>query len=275
MNLVARSLTLSLLLAMPAASFADGMADATAASASASASATPAPECFAAREVREARQSDARTLVVRLNDESRWRLALGEGCPNALWSEQPRLLSPRGQVCTGGGAWLDRGDRRCAVLDVARIDAREYADHALRARNRQPTADDLDTIVVRGKRVRGFVGSTAYCVDARHVRGWRDDGSDLVLETSPTRAGGHRYYRVEFNGVCSEMGTMTQLVLKSQVGGTAICGHPGDRAVFSRDEDELAFGAGIARRIVERGLAAQAGCSIARVYPILPGDPGG
>lgn len=268
MNLVARSLALSVMLAMPAASFAGG----TAADVP---TVAPASACFNAREVREARQSDARTLVVRLNDESRWRLALGEGCPNALWSAQPRLLSPHGQVCADGGAWLDRGDRRCAVLDVARIDAREYADHALRARNRQPTADELDTIVVRGKRVRGFVGTTAYCVDARYVRGWRDEGSDLVLETSPTRSDGHRYYRVEFNGVCSEMGTMTQLVLKSQVGGTAICGHPGDRAVFSRDEDELPFGAGIYRRIAERGLAAQAGCSIARVYPILPGDPGG
>ena len=61
----------------------------------------------------------------------------------------------------------------------------------------------------------------------------------------------------------------------ASAGGTAICGHPGDRAVFSRDEGELAFSAGIYRRIAERGLAAQAGCSIARVYPILPGDPGG
>lgn len=230
----------------------------------------PAPYCLNAREVREAHQSDAHTLALRLNDESRYRLELADACPDALAGDRPTLVSRDGWVCGSNTEYVDLGDRRCAVAGLAKIDASEYADHALRGRRRGGAVETLDTIAVRGERRRVFGGTTAYCLDARHMRGWREDGDDIVVEVSPLRSGGNRYYRVELSGQCNEMITMQTLRLESPTGGSAICGTPGDRAFFSRNEN-LSFGsAAILRPLSEGGLAAGFGCSISRVYPLLP-----
>jgi hypothetical protein len=244
---------------------------------------SPAPHCLNAREVREAHQSDAHTLALRLNDESRYRLELADACPAALVRDRPTLVSREGWVCGSNEEYVDLGDRRCAVAGLAKIDAREYADHALRGRRYASSLDasgksaldknTLETIEVRSRQQRRtFGGTTAYCLDARHMRGWREDGDDIVVEVSPLRSGGNRYYRVELAGQCSEMITMQTLRLESPTGGSAICGTPGDRAFFSRNE-ALSFGsAAILRPLSEGGLAAGFGCAISRVYPLLPDE---
>ena len=241
----------------------------------------PAPHCLNAREVREAHQSDAHTLALRLNDESRYRLELADACPAALMRDRPTLVSREGWVCGSNEEYLDLGDRRCVVAGLAKIDAREYADHALRGRRYASSVggsdardrNTLDTIEVRTRQQRRtFGGTTAYCLDARHMRGWREDGDDIVVEVSPLRSGGNRYNRVELAGQCSEMTTMQTLRLESPTGGSAICGTPGDRAFFSRNE-ALSFGsAAILRPLSEGGLAAGFGCAISRVYPLLPDE---
>lgn len=247
---------------------------------------SPAPHCLNAREVREAHQSDANTLALRLNDESRYRLELADACPAALVRDRPTLVSREGWVCGSNEEYVDLGDRRCVVAGLAKIDAREYADHALRGRRYASSLDasgqnardrnTLETIEVRTRQQRRtFGGTTAYCLDARHMRGWREDGDDIVVEVSPLRSGGNRYYRVELAGQCSEMITMQTLRLESPTGGSAICGTPGDRAFFSRNEALFFGSAAILRPLSEGGLAAGFGCAISRVYPLLPDEAAG
>jgi hypothetical protein len=233
----------------------------------------PAPHCFNAREVREARQSDAQTLAVRLNDESRYRIELADACPDALWSDRPALVSRHGWVCGSNEEYVDLGDRHCVVSGLARIDAREYAEHALRSQRRaKSNADIVATIEVRAQRRRGFAGTTANCLDTRHMRGWREDGSDIVVEMSPRRSGGNRYYRVEFGGHCSEMNSMNHMRLESAIGGNVVCGNVGDRAVFFRDDNRAPESEPFLRRIQESRLAARFGCHVSLVYPILADD---
>jgi hypothetical protein len=235
----------------------------------------PAPYCFNAREVREVHQSDARTLALRLGDESRYRLELADACPDALTGARTTLVSRDGWVCGSNEEYVDLGDRRCAVAGLAKIDAREYADHALRSRRAGRAPDTLETIAVRAERRRTFGGSTAFCLDARYMRGWREDGSDIVVEMSPMRSGGTRYYRVELAGQCTEMTTTQTLRLESPSGGSAICGTPGDRAIFARDDTVVFGNASILRPLSEGALAARFGCPISRVYPLLPHERDG
>jgi hypothetical protein len=233
----------------------------------------PAPYCFNAREVREARQSDLRTLAVRLNDESRYRIELADACPDALWSDRPQLVSRHGWICGNNAEYVDLGDRQCAIAGLARIDAREYADHVLRSQRRASgDANVLDRVEVRGQRRRGFAGTTSTCVDTRYMRGWRDEGSDIVVEMSPKRSGGNRYYRVELGGQCTEMGSMNHMRLESAIGGNVVCGNSGDRAMFFREDSSASEPSPFQRRINENGLAARFGCSVSRVYPLLPED---
>ena len=233
----------------------------------------PAPHCFNAREVREARQSDVHTLAVRLNDESRYRIELADACPDALWTDRPQLVSQHGWICGSNAEYIDAGDRQCAVAGLARIDAREYSDHVLRSRRlASGDANVLDKVEVRGQRRRGFAGTTATCVDTRHMRGWRDEGSDIVVEMAPKRSGGNRYYRVELGGHCTEAGSMHHLRLESAIGGNVVCGNAGDRAIFFREDIRSPEPASFHRRINESGLASRYGCSVSRVYPILPED---
>lgn len=234
----------------------------------------PAPYCMDAREVAEVWQADDHTMAVRLNDESRFRLHLADACPMPAHDdgEQPQLLAPGGWVCGSNEERLEIGGRQCAVSGIARIDARQFAELALDA-NRPGAADDagmLDPVVVTERRRpggRGFGGTTAYCFDARFVRGWSEAGGDLLVETSPRRSGGNRYYRVEMSQRCPQLSQGHGLRFTSAVGSSAICGHPGDRVVPTRtnlpaDED---------LRNLRPNLISAAGCPISRVYPVI--DP--
>lgn len=221
----------------------------------------PAPYCMDARAIREVRQSDPRTLAVRLHDESRFRLELVDACPAATDAGQLHLVTKDGWVWGSNDEILRVGSRDCAVAGLARIDARQYAQLAL-ASDRSDDVGTLDPVVVSGRRRRGFGGSTAYCVDARHLRSWHEDGRGLVVETSPGRAGGHRYYRVELGGSCPEAASAEELRLVSGVGLNLVCGHAGDRAVMGGDTSRNAF----QRDVGSFGLAR--GCAVTHVYPI-------
>lgn len=246
----------------------------------------PAPYCMDAREVAEAWQSDTHTVAVRLNDESRFRLELADACPVPEAGDEPRLLAPAGWVCGSNEEKLQVGGRECAVSGIARIDAREFAELASAASRRVaagPDVGSLDPVVVterRARRGRGFGGTTAYCFDARFVRGWNEDGDGLVVETSPRRSGGNRYYRVELERACPELSRYEGLRFSSGVGMAAICGHPGDRVLPVRTGTmplgttiSLAGAASIHEagdaRDTMRGVLPGSGCPIARVYPIL------
>jgi hypothetical protein len=257
-------IVVSLVLAMSA-----GIAPASDAGSSSARPPAPSPHCFDARDVREAVQSDPQTIALRLGDESRYRLELAEACPGALRRDRVKIASRHGWVCGSNEEHVTAGDRRCALSGIAKIDARQFAELALRSKRPEADGGDLETIEVRSKRRQGFGGTTAYCFDARHMRGWREDGSDIVVEVSPKRSGGHRYYRVELASSCGETTSANALRLESPTGGTAICGNPGDRAMFSVTSGGASATGTLATRFAG-SLAAQAGCAIKQVYPILP-----
>jgi hypothetical protein len=259
-------IVVSLVLAMSA-----GIAPASDAGSSSARPPAPSPHCFDARDVREAVQSDPQTIALRLGDESRYRLELAEACPGALRRDRVKIASRHGWVCGSNEEHVTAGDRRCALSGIAKIDARQFAELALRSKRPEADGGDLETIEVRSKRRQGFGGTTAYCFDARHMRGWREDGSDIVVEVSPKRSGGHRYYRVELASSCGETTSANALRLESPTGGTAICGNPGDRAMFSVTSGGASATGTLATRFAG-SLAAQAGCAIKQVYPILPAE---
>lgn len=228
----------------------------------------PAPHCFSARDVQDVQQSDPQTLALRLGDGALYRLELAESCPDAIRVQHLQLTSRQGWICGSNEEILDTGGRRCAIAGLARIDAREYAEHAKRSDRQYRNVATLETLEVRGKRRHGFGGTTDYCLDARYMRGWSEDNGNLIVEMSPKRSGGNRYYRVELGGSCSEMSLSNHMQLVSGVGTTAICGNAGDRVVFMRDENI----GGVLRPRAEGALAAQYGCAIRLVYPLLPDE---
>lgn len=229
----------------------------------------PAPYCMDAREIRETWQSADTTLVVRLNDDTRYRIELADRCPAATLDGQPRILSRGGWVCGSNQELLEAGDRHCAVAGLARIDAREFAEHALAA-HRLDGANTLEPVVVTGERARRFHGTTSYCLNTRHMRGWHEDREGLVVEMSPRRSGGNRYYRVELSGPCPDLGFMHHLRLESSLGTSVVCGNPGDRALFgdpSPSASPTAHGAdGLS--LSSTAMAVDRGCAVTRVYPL-------
>jgi hypothetical protein len=251
----------------------------------------PAAHCVDARQIRETWQSDGRTLAIRLEDDSRHRIELADDCAGANTVEQPRLLTRGGWLCGGNDELLQVDQRSCPVAGMAAIDAREFAEHA-RVANQLARSAMLDRVEVRGERIRSFAGTSAYCIAPNHVRGWNMDADGMVVEVSPRRAGGNRYYRVEMAGYCSELRETHSMELRSGMGIGAICGNPGDAVIpvasaiappspFAGDAVGIGSAALAASRsafatrrppgsigsIVSGSMAASE-CSITRVYPI-------
>ncbi|MBB1089608.1 hypothetical protein H4F99_14075 [Lysobacter sp. SG-8] len=121
----------------------------------------------------------------------------------------------------------------------------------------------MDPVKVRAPHWRDIRGATDQCVDARFLRGWREDGEGLVVEVSPRRHAGNRYYRVETVGSCPDLGGAHAIQLASRNRGAAVCGRPGDKVVLLDH--------------VSQGLAAMGtlptgafsrGCEISRVVPM-------
>ena len=129
----------------------------------------PAAHCIDARDIRETWQSADSTLAILLGDGSRHRIDLADPCPDATAGGQPQLLSRAGWLCGSNDEVLKAGERHCALAGLTRIDAREFAGHALAAR-RLDQARTLDTVLVIGPRPRRFHGTASHCLNARYLR---------------------------------------------------------------------------------------------------------
>jgi len=247
---------------LPAAVFlATAICAVTAAAASTRAPA-PAAHCLDARAMGEVRQASERTLAVLQNDGRRFRVDLKEDCPAAGADAQASVLAREGWVCGTGNEYVRSGQRLCPVAAVAEIDAKDYAALALASHRRHGDVATLDTVEVRAEKRRGFGGSVSYCLNPRYMRGWNEDGKGLVVEVSPQRSGGHRYYRVELAHSCPELFDATTIELRSGMGISAVCGNPGDVVAVV---PEMRAGEGIAR---SGGALSRISCPIASVYPI-------
>ncbi|MFC5570891.1 hypothetical protein ACFPN1_12550 [Lysobacter yangpyeongensis] len=223
----------------------------------------PAPGCLDARRMSEARQADARTLAILQDDGAAFRLDLADACPDVIATDgRANLLAREGWVCTGAPAFVADSARRCAVTAVAPIDARAYAALA-RASHGDDGVTTLDAVTVKGERAHGFAGSPAYCVDPRWMRGWSEDPTGLLIEVSPKRAHGHRFYRIELGSSCPELANAVTVALHSGMGVGVVCGNAGDTVEVIPD----APGGG-APALFRGGLASRVQCQVAAVYPV-------
>ena len=227
----------------------------------------PAPDCMDARAIREVRQPDARTLAVLLDDGTRYRVELADDCPFAAAAGRAAIVSRHGWVCGFNEEHVRDDARRCAVAGLARISTEQYARLALQA-HRAGGIPTLDAVAVKADRRRGFTASPSYCLDTRDMRGWREDGDGLVVQVSPRRNGGIREYRVELGSACPELSSSSTVMLRSGMGRSTVCGHPGDRVLLAPPQ---APAGEFMSRPHEHGIAARHGCAIALVYPLDPG----
>lgn len=232
----------------------------------------PSPVCLDARQVAEVRQVSSHHLAVEGEDGQRFRLTLAQDCPGAAEAEAA-LLAPEGWACAAGSAFVRTGGAICAVSGIERIDARTYAALAREAMARsRRDLKTLETVQVRGPRRLGFAGSPSVCFNPRYLRAWAEDSKGLLVELSPRRSGGHRYYRVELAHSCSILDAAPAIVFHSGPGIGLICGNAGDR-VIAQDGAGSPFESSDAgssfpddgRRSLRMGMRAQ--CSVTAVYP--------
>lgn len=222
----------------------------------------PAAHCVDGRSVAEAAQADDRTLAIRGEDGRRHVLALGAACPGILEGEGVQVLGWQGWVCGAEGEVVRSGARECPIAGTAVIDTRVYADLMKRAHAGMNT---LDAVVVQGVRQRGFRGTPDYCVANSWMRGWHETPQGIVVEVSPRRSGGHRFYRIETRGSCSMQTGAASMSLVSAMGLGMVCGNAGDHVVFTRDNSS-----GMPGLDPFHGAVSPFGarCEISQVYPL-------
>lgn len=206
----------------------------------------PGAGCMDARRMQRAAQTGPRALALQLDDGVHYDILLGEDCPAVVAPGGAlELLAPHGWACSGGPSLVRAADgRTCAVATVGVVDGREIAARARATAQAAggaaeapapvagaPPSTTLDTVEVRGRRARGFRGTTDYCVASRHVRSWSEDTQGLVVDVPPARAGGHRRYRIETNGSCPLLWRAEGIALRSGRGTGVVCGFPGDQVV--------------------------------------------
>jgi len=222
----------------------------------------PAAHCVDGRSIAEAYQADDRTLAIRGGDGRRHVLALGESCPGVLEDKAVQVLGWSGWVCGAAGEVVRSDTRSCPIAGTSEIDARAYAALLKRA---HADVETLDTVVVTSARRRGFRGTPDYCVANSWLRGWHETPQGIVVEVSPRRSGGHRFYRIETRGACSVQSGAASLSLASAMGLGMVCGNAGDHVSFSRSNASAMPGLD-----TFHGATSPFGarCEVSQVYPL-------
>ncbi|MEZ0472982.1 hypothetical protein [Luteimonas salinilitoris] len=222
----------------------------------------PADGCIDLHNITGGWRIGEREILIRSNGQAGARLELDPACPVFVEGVDLETLAPEGWACPSGRLFVRGGENTCPVIQMSTLSASELAD-ALRMRgaNMQPSVT-LDRVEVQGRHWRDIGGTTDYCVDARFLRGWHKDREGLVVEVSPRRHAGHRYYRVETVNICSDLATAHSIRLVSRNGGAAVCGYPGDKVVLINDSSE-----GFVQMGGSPTGAFWRGCEISRVTP--------
>ncbi|WP_372017925.1 hypothetical protein [Pseudoxanthomonas sp. 10H] len=220
----------------------------------------PAAGCLDARRMVEMRQPAPGALAVMDAAGQRFRIDLGVDCPEA-GDAGAQLLARDGWVCGHGQEYVRAGATLCPVAGLVAVDAREYATLSRAADQRDEEIRTLAPVEVREARRRGFAGSANYCFNPRYLRAWAEDPQGLLVELSPRRSGGHRFYRVELANSCPDLDSAPAIVFRSGFGIGVICGNPGDQIV---SVDGSGAGGPVA------GSGAGFRCAVAAVYPHEP-----
>ena len=219
----------------------------------------PAAGCIDLHALTGGWRTGEREILIRSGGHAGARLELDPACPAFAEGMDLETLAPGGWACPGGRVFVRGGADACPVIRMSALSSAELAE-ALRAwQANMPPAVTLDRVEVRGQHHwRDRTGTTDHCIDARFLRGWNRDREGLVVEVSPRRHAGHRYYRVETVDTCSDLAGAHSIRLESRIGAAAVCGRPGDRVVLLSNE----YGMGGAR------VPGGRNCEITRVAPV-------
>ena len=247
----------------------------------------PAPHCLDARMASEVFQSDARTLAVATAAGGRFRVELGPECPGIATEPGAKLLARNGWMCGAAEEYIAAGEWACPVTAVTPIGPDEYATHARASSTSVDGTVTLSSVVVQGKRRRGFAASASYCLNPRHMRGWSEGPEGLLVEVNPRRSGGYRHYRVELARSCPQLEGGASISLHSGLGIGLVCGNPGDSVLSGT---RMGLGGAASRALAQeplvlgrggrhpgmmmtatdrlQNLGAKLGCPISAVYPV-------
>lgn len=224
----------------------------------------PAETCMDARDMLRSVQISPQLVTVATSNGA-YRLDLAEHCDMPPGTDLS-ILARDGWVCGGEREFLRTGESLCPIKQVQPIAFTEYTrlTHLAAGRSGLPDLVVLDEVEVIGKPSarRGFAGSTEYCFNPGHLRGWSEDNGAVVVETSPRRAGGNRRYRVELVGACVDLAGAHSIQFHSGVGIGLICANPGDKLVV------LDSRTGIFAGRLSSSLISAAGCAISAVFPV-------
>ncbi|MFC4727597.1 hypothetical protein ACFO3Q_05380 [Coralloluteibacterium thermophilus] len=224
-----------------------------------------------ARRMVSAHQLDSALFAVALDDGQRFRIDLVEDCPLEAGAglDGLQILAPDAWLCPGSVGLVQRGEVRCPVRALAELDARDYA--ALGRLSAQRDVALLDPVEVRGARRHGFRGSPDFCFAPRFMRGWSEDRKGLLVEVSPMRSGGNRFYRVELAGSCPALASARRIELHSGPMNGLVCGNAGDHVRILPTPEGLGAGlfdhdAGLTSSIMDQ-VASLGTCPVVAVYP--------
>lgn len=222
----------------------------------------PAAGCIDLHDLDGGWRSGARELLIRSNDGFGARLELDSACPPFAEGVDLETFAPDAWACPDAEVVVRGGDTTCPIIRLDVLSTSELAA-ALRTREaRMKAVVTLDRVVARGQHWRDIRGTTDRCVDARFLRGWAEDSKGLVVEVSPGRHSGHRYYRIDTAEKCS-FGSAHSIRVASRSGGAAVCGRPGDKVVLiSHAASGLTTMGGTPSGAFDRG------CEISRVTPL-------
>lgn len=219
--------------------------------------------CIDARQVSQARMIDASTVVLEMSDQRQHRLDLSERCQ---WDGGSiTLVGPAGRLCGRPGEAVRIAGQSCAIHAMTPLPPIDPPKQAVTT---------LQPLQIQQQFQHGFLGNTQHCVGIRHIRNWSEDPQGVVVEVSPRRYGGNRYYRIELGSSCGDLSNAETLALISSMKLDRVCGNPGDHIQLSRSQPTLVAGMideGLARPIMQSPLATRLGCPISRVYPITRG----
>src|SRR5690606_15725929 len=204
----------------------------------------PAPGCIDLQDVSGGWRTGEREFLVRKSEKGGVYLELDPACPVFAEDVALETLAPGGWACPGGHVFVRGGGNTCPVIRMQPLSASELAEALRKPSPNTRAAMTLDRVEVREHHWRDIRGTTDYCVDARFLRGWREDSKGLVVEVSPRRHSGHRYYRVRTVNECADLASARSIRLVSRSGGAAVCGHPGDKVETKRGQRTLAFESG-------------------------------
>lgn len=235
----------------------------------------PATGCIDLRKLSGGWRSGERELLIQSQGNTGARLTLDSSCPVIPEGVDIVTLAPGGWACPGKRISVRGGDTTCPVAQMSLLSETELVA-ALRTREAHVQhIATLKPIEVRARNWRDIRGTTDRCVDKRFLRGWSWGDDGLVIEVSPRRHSGNRYYRIETVESCSDLAHADTIELEALNRSVAICGRPGDRLWMQdrwyQEAQEARSGAGVAGMQIESHVSRMAlrqGCEISKVTPL-------